>query len=75
MDEPIVVEPATNPAPLIIITPEEAQNVAVAVRAQKNSSVKKDECGFADGRLLSVGRNQMSVLPESLEDPRVDACA
>lgn len=70
--EPAVAEPAVVPVPLTIV-PVQAQDEAVAVRAPKDSSIEVDERRIAVRLLLPAGRNQMLVLPESLEDPGIEA--
>lgn len=52
--------------------PVEAPDATEAARAPKDRSVEEEVRGVAIGLLLPPRRDQMLVLPESLENPRIE---
>lgn len=65
---PTVFKPATAPVPLKTV-PTEEQDIAVVPRfPPKDGSIEENESYVACCHLLPVFRNQMLVLPKSLED-------
>ncbi|KKR41615.1 hypothetical protein A2356_00250 [Candidatus Nomurabacteria bacterium RIFOXYB1_FULL_39_16] len=72
VDEPAAVKPVDVPAPLAVV-PVEIQDVPVAVRVLQNRTVEVDEPDVPVDLLLPALGDEMLVLPESLEDLRVQA--
>ena len=67
MDSPVTLKPAAAPEPPVIV-PAQIENIAVAIRAPKNGTIKEDEGRVAVGSLLPYLWDQRLVFPESLED-------
>lgn len=69
---PLAVEPKAEPAPLAT-APVQAQDATVTARVPKDGSVEEDVGGVAVGGLLPRLGDEVLVLPEGLEDLRIEA--
>lgn len=69
---PLVVEPIAAPVPPATV-PAQAQDATETVRVPKDGSVEKHVGGVAVGGLLPARRDEVLVLPEGLEDLRIEA--
>lgn len=69
---PLAAEPNVVPVPLAI-EPAQVQDVTVTARVPKDGSIEEHVGGVAVGGLLPARRDEVLVLPEGLEDLRVEA--
>ncbi len=72
VSEPLEAEPIVVPVPLAIV-PAQVQDVTVTARVPKDGSVEEHVGGVAVGGLLPARRDEVLVLPEGLEDLRIEA--